>query len=194
MCSVNQTNFHDLSYSINCHVTTSLFATHWLQNCKHGSMMNNVAGHAKFNSGAFHLIQTLIFEQGMVGYGSKNTHQKDMCWKREWITCSKSMNHSRHNSPHKWGPYIINWELKEYSLRQCRGYSYKLQNLHRNWLRERERDKEREYIECTSHPFSINNLNPNRFEADSSQMIWSRLNQGLWNYFWCQNQLRKMIS
>ena len=39
----------------------------------------------------------------MVRCGSKNGHQKDNVFKRDWTTCSKFVNHSRLNSQHNWG-------------------------------------------------------------------------------------------
>ena len=48
-------------------------------------------------------IWTPMFEWYVVGYGSKNRHQK-VVFKRDWTMCSKYVDHSKLNSQHTWGP------------------------------------------------------------------------------------------
>lgn len=46
--------------------------------------------------------QMIIFVWDVVMYGSKYGHQKDMCIKRNWTTCSKHEYHFRRSSHYNW--------------------------------------------------------------------------------------------
>ena len=54
-----------------------------------------------------YLHWTPIFEWHVIRCGSKIIHLKRHVFNRDWTTCSNIVNHSRVNSQHNWGPYMV---------------------------------------------------------------------------------------
>ena len=82
------------------------------------------------------LKRTPIFEGLMVGCRCKNGHQKDVL-KRDWMTCSKLINHSRRNSEHNWGSLYDHWITRRiFTLAMHRIYIRAL-HLRGKWLQAR---------------------------------------------------------